>query len=578
MHTSVQLTAPHGSTANAVDRLSGWSSALAAKTGDSSAPPGESEFHRILRQGDPLSEDDDQSDARDNAPASRDRDNGSPDSAYLFSEPIALTPARPVVPVEASTPDSQTPEDSTKIPLSSAAPTESIEPERSKPAASVRAGRVDRVEREDGGKSVVGNSRRTPLAYARGSESTPHEIATIRERSESAFSASGTDVQTSGNHPSTPSSSSTQASAPQSENDQEIAQPHETKPERMADSATLTALLNLSDATPSRRAPDSPVAFEVPALPLEPADAGHTSQRKTSPQTASPQSASIASTPEPVSLSPAPDAVESGSSTVESPAPQKTANVNAPVEWNVETDDSRVSTADSNSSDPVVFEAKLTPEPVAPAPATSATATTISAPQAAPKSVAVEADEANSAPQVKTEALFKIEVPAQISSAPIQSEMRPTAAAQPEAPIAMQMQPLIESPAPAASSHAVTVNIRESSGDPGVNLRFVERGGEIHVSVRTSDLGLAQDLRGGLSDLTGRLEHAGIRTEISTLSAGEPNSQKDTQQPPSDQRGSGRQSQDSQREQPDPRKNKPSAWREAIEDSTGANSNQEQTI
>src|ERR1700677_556963 len=181
---------------------------------------------------------------------------------------------------------------------------------------------------------------------------------------------------------------------------------------------------------------------------------------------------------------------------------------------------------------------------------------------------------------MKTETLFKTELPAQISSAPIQSEARPAAAPQPEVPVATQMQTLIESPAATAPSHAVTVNVRESPDDPGVNLRFVERGGEIHVSVRTSDLGLAQDLRGGLTDLTGRLEHAGIRTEISNLSAGEPNSQRDAQQPPPDHRGSGRQSQDSQREQQEPRKNNPSAWRKAIEDSTGANanSNQEQTV
>jgi len=417
----------------------------------------------------------------------------------------------------------------------------------------------------------------------------------------SVFPASDTGVRTSGKPgalssgtPAAPAiePSSAKATAPQLEDDEEIpAQgeraPLETKPEQMADSATVTALPNLSNATPSHWTPDSSVAFDVPALPLEPADASqpdiaHVSPRKTSPPNSPSQSAQVAPTPELDSLSPAPAAVESDSSNVESPAPQKTAQVNAPVEWSVVSDDSRVSTTDSNSSDPVVFEAKLTPEPVAPAPATPTTAgvNTFSAPQAVSKSVAVESDEADGAPQMKTETLFKTELPAQISSAPIQSEARPAAAPQPEVPVATQMQTLIESPAATASSHAVTVNVRESPDDPGVNLRFVERGGEIHVSVRTSDLGLAQDLRGGLTDLTGRLEHAGIRTEISNLSAGEPNSQRDAQQPPPDHRGSGRQSQDSQREQPEPRKNNPSAWRKAIEDSTGANanSNQEQTV
>jgi hypothetical protein len=106
-----------------------------------------------------------------------------------------------------------------------------------------------------------------------------------------------------------------------------------------------------------------------------------------------------------------------------------------------------------------------------------------------------------------------------------------------------------------------------------VNLRFIERGGEIHVSVRTSDPGLAQDLRGGLSDLTGRLEHAGIRTEISNLSAGESNAQRDSQQPPPEHKGSSRHPQDDPREQQESRKNNPSGWWKAMEDSTSANAN-----
>ena len=121
----------------------------------------------------------------------------------------------------------------------------------------------------------------------------------------------------------------------------------------------------------------------------------------------------------------------------------------------------------------------------------------------------------------------------------------------------------------APSGHAVTVNVRETADDAGVNLRFVERGGEIHVSVRTSDVQLAQDMRGGLNDLATRLEHAGIRTEISNLSAGESNTQRDAQQPPADHRGSGRQPQDSQREPRESHKNNPSGWRQAMSDSTG---------
>jgi hypothetical protein len=46
-------------------------------------------------------------------------------------------------------------------------------------------------------------------------------------------------------------------------------------------------------------------------------------------------------------------------------------------------------------------------------------------------------------------------------------------------------------------------------------VRFVERGGQVHVSVRTSDAEFGRTLRGGLNDLITRLDHAGIRAELS---------------------------------------------------------------
>src|SRR5208283_2126340 len=44
-------------------------------------------------------------------------------------------------------------------------------------------------------------------------------------------------------------------------------------------------------------------------------------------------------------------------------------------------------------------------------------------------------------------------------------------------------------------------------------VRLVERGGEVHVAVRTSDAGLAADLRQGLPALAAKLEQNGFRTE-----------------------------------------------------------------
>lgn len=46
-----------------------------------------------------------------------------------------------------------------------------------------------------------------------------------------------------------------------------------------------------------------------------------------------------------------------------------------------------------------------------------------------------------------------------------------------------------------------------------VQVRLSERAGELHVSVRTPDAGLTRGLREGLSDLVGRLEQSGYRTE-----------------------------------------------------------------
>lgn len=48
---------------------------------------------------------------------------------------------------------------------------------------------------------------------------------------------------------------------------------------------------------------------------------------------------------------------------------------------------------------------------------------------------------------------------------------------------------------------------------PSVDLRVTERGGEIHVDVRTPDAGLETALREDLGTLTSSLERAGYRAE-----------------------------------------------------------------
>jgi hypothetical protein len=63
-----------------------------------------------------------------------------------------------------------------------------------------------------------------------------------------------------------------------------------------------------------------------------------------------------------------------------------------------------------------------------------------------------------------------------------------------------------------------------SAGDQKVDVRLVERAGEVHVSVRTPDADLAHEMRQELGSLTGKLSQSGFGTEQFTpLSSGSSN-------------------------------------------------------
>lgn len=65
-----------------------------------------------------------------------------------------------------------------------------------------------------------------------------------------------------------------------------------------------------------------------------------------------------------------------------------------------------------------------------------------------------------------------------------------------------------------ASASVRDISLKLTSKDQApVQLRLSERGGELHVSVRTPDAGLTRGLRDGLSELVGHLEHNGYRAE-----------------------------------------------------------------
>jgi hypothetical protein len=140
--------------------------------------------------------------------------------------------------------------------------------------------------------------------------------------------------------------------------------------------------------------------------------------------------------------------------------------------------------------------------------------------------------------------------------------------AQPAASAAERMQSIIEAPAPLAGSRqSITVKVPGATSDTGIDLRFVERGGDIHLSVRTASPEMAQELRGGLNDLVGRLEHAGIRTEVSnTSSSGSATTDSSKDQGEADRKGYSRNPGDSPSQQQNSRSNR-SRWMEALENS-----------
>ncbi len=161
-----------------------------------------------------------------------------------------------------------------------------------------------------------------------------------------------------------------------------------------------------------------------------------------------------------------------------------------------------------------------------------------------------------------------------------QSQSAPPARA--EAPPAIptptaHMEQAIE-PTPAAtsgSSHDITVRIPDTT-ERGMDVRFVERGGEVRVSVRTGDSELAQTLRGGLNEFVSKLGHGGIQAEVwrpDSDTAGSQNDPRNQQwDSKNDQRGSGseRNQAGSQGQKDGQKDTKKPRWVEELETSIGS--------
>jgi hypothetical protein len=159
---------------------------------------------------------------------------------------------------------------------------------------------------------------------------------------------------------------------------------------------------------------------------------------------------------------------------------------------------------------------------------------------------------------------------------PASAPARPASSTSPLSVAARMDQVAVAPAAPPSGNHDITIRIPDATTDQGTAVRFVERAGEVHVSVRTSDTEMAQTLRGGLNDLVTRLEDGGIRTQVWQPGSDASTSQNNSQQPFADPDGSnGRQySSGSNSEQESKQQNKP-RWVEELEDSIGSQNSKE---
>jgi hypothetical protein len=218
---------------------------------------------------------------------------------------------------------------------------------------------------------------------------------------------------------------------------------------------------------------------------------------------------------------------------------------------NVGSDETQISTTrdDTASSDPIAFEAKISSL----AAAGNVNEKTAPDPNSPIPTVTRQVDPVESldAAEVKPEGLSPSSSAAMdsFSGTPSGDTQRPTTTA-PEMPITAQLDRLLETERHAESNQPISVSLTSTADGP-VSVRFVERSGEVHVTVRAADPVLAQDLRSGLSDLSGRLEHAGFRAEVSSQSGTDPNLRRDSEQGSPDSRNSGRQNPQPQREPED---------------------------
>jgi hypothetical protein len=120
------------------------------------------------------------------------------------------------------------------------------------------------------------------------------------------------------------------------------------------------------------------------------------------------------------------------------------------------------------------------------------------------------------------------------------------------------------------AAQEITIRIEQPDASP-VDLRVVERSGQVHVDVRTPDAAMQTSLRQDLGTLTNSLQRAGYHTEMftpssalgRTASSAQTGNQDDHQDFSKNRGGSGDSSEGRRQQQ---QQKRPSTWLEELED------------
>jgi hypothetical protein len=114
--------------------------------------------------------------------------------------------------------------------------------------------------------------------------------------------------------------------------------------------------------------------------------------------------------------------------------------------------------------------------------------------------------------------------PAPLSQAPGGSQPLSTATPAPKPvtiPAAAQLDGIAETPAPETNQPARSLSFKIQSEDRGAaNVVLTDRGGQVHMTVRSSDPALAQSLRSDLGSLAGGLNQQGFDVKLWNPSSG----------------------------------------------------------